>query len=104
MVMVGCLFLLPMVNSALSQPVELVVRKPGVAENPTLALASFDGPEEIQQLLVQTLLRCGWFRVVEGGTASHRFILPLNAPAGTWRVAAREAISGLEGAASVRVR
>ncbi len=55
-----------------AQPVEVVVRKPGVQENPTLRLESFSGPEEIGRLLNQTLRRCGWFRVVESGDADYR--------------------------------
>lgn len=42
--------------------------------------------------------------VVENGRGGHRFILPLNAPRGVWTVRAREAISGLDGSASVLLR
>jgi uncharacterized protein YfaS (alpha-2-macroglobulin family) len=33
--------------------------------------------------------------VAANGVARHSIVLPLNAPRGTWRVTAREAISGL---------
>lgn len=42
--------------------------------------------------------------MVENGQGEHRFVLPLNAPRGVWTVRAREAISGLAGSASVRLR
>lgn len=33
-------------------------------------------------------------KIAGGGTAKHTFVLPINAPAGKWRVEAKEAISG----------
>ncbi len=55
-----------------AQPLEVVVRKPGVEEDPSLVIQSFDGPEEIERLLQQTLVRCGWFRVRESGPADYQ--------------------------------
>ncbi len=58
--------------SAPAQPAEVVVRKPGVEENPTLVMQSFEGPGEVGRLLRQTLIRCNWFRVVEEGPADYQ--------------------------------
>lgn len=35
-------------------------------------------------------------RICRNGAAEHTFVLPVNAPAGKWRISVREAISGLE--------
>ncbi len=35
-----------------------------VSDNPTLAILTFDGPESAQKQLLNTLYKCGWFRVL----------------------------------------
>ncbi len=55
-----------------AQPLQAVVRKPGVEEDPTLVIQSFNGPEEVEELLRRTLIRCGWFRVQDSGAADYQ--------------------------------
>ncbi len=48
-----------------AQDATVTVRKTAAEANPTLCLASFQGPSEIQVKLLETLRRCDWFTVVQ---------------------------------------
>lgn len=43
---------------------QIIIRKTAEDQNPPLYLASFNGPADVQRMLVETLRRCDWFRVV----------------------------------------